>query len=117
MKRRNNVKPGAFEIILGEEKSNRQKWLISLALYGKYGLKRGATREEIEELMDYHNQIIDKVTEEYRKSDVIDGETCYTSENLPPIPTSRWANYIEHIERIKKDYPAIQEHPQIDYQI
>jgi hypothetical protein len=117
MKRKNDIKPGAFELILGKESSNRQKWLISLALYGEFGLKRKATEPEIRELMGYHDKIIARVIEEYKTMEMVDGEACLTSENLPPVPMHKWTNYLEHIETIKEKYMDVKRQPQIDYQI
>lgn len=116
-KRRNEIKPGAFEIILGKEKSDRQKRLITMALYGELDLKRKATKEEIQELMSYHNQIIDIIVEDYQSWDIVDGEACCTSKNLPPIPMHKWTNYLEHIEMIKEEYKVDSGSIQEDYQI
>src|SRR3989344_4037532 len=115
MKRKNEIKPGAFEIILGKEKSDRQKWLITLALYGKYGLKRKASEDEIQELIGYHNQIMDRVVKDYQSWNIVDGEACCTSKDLPPIPMHKWTNYLEHIEKIKEEYEVVSEQAQSDY--
>ncbi|MBS3066544.1 hypothetical protein J4205_01850 [Candidatus Pacearchaeota archaeon] len=116
---RNEVKPGAFEIILGKEKSDRQKVLITLALYGdgKYGIYKKAAQREIEELMGYHNQVMPVILSQYKEMEIINGEVCFTSENMPPIPMQRWTNYLEHIERIKEEYKVDQVDNQEDYQI
>ena len=103
-KQRNEIKPSVFEAILGKEKSDRRKVLVPLALYGEYGMKRKATRDEIKEIMDYHNQIMPIILDKYKEMSIVNGEVCCTSENLPPIPLQRWTNYLEHIERIKDDY-------------
>ncbi|GEM_PF-5026754 len=114
---RNEVKPGAFEIILGKEKSDRQKVLITLALYGEYGIGKKAAQREIEELMSYHNQVIPVILSRYKEMEIINGEVCFTSEDMPPIPMQRWINYLEHIERIKEEYKVDSGSIQEDYQI
>jgi len=117
MKRRNDVKTRAIEIILGKETLGRRNWLLNVSLYGKHGLNRKATEPEIRELMGYHDKIMARVIEEYKTMEMVDGETCLTSENLPPIPMHKWTNYLEHIERIKDEYNTPKEQPQVDYQI
>ena len=114
MKRKNEIKPSVFEVILGKEKSDRRKVLVTLALYGEYRMKRKATKDEINEIMDYHNQIMPIVLDKYKGMSIVNGEVCCISENLPPIPMHKWTNYLEHIEWIQKEY-EIEESRIINY--
>ncbi len=123
MKRRNEVKPNAFENIIGKENLGRHNWLLNIALYSEFGLNRKASKEEIKELLAYNSIIEEYILKHYTKTENIGGEDFMINGEYPNIPVSRWNFYQEHINRVKDKYNIlignipVQDSKFIDFQI
>ncbi|MFA5019939.1 MAG: hypothetical protein WC533_02470 [Candidatus Pacearchaeota archaeon] len=98
--------PGAFKVILGEERLNRHNKLLTTALYGEPLFKR-ITPGQMEELTALSNEVQNFVREHYTNTIAEGDETYLVGQDnqgnpLPRVPVSRWRMYLEHIGRIQR---------------
>ncbi len=110
MKNKREYEISPFEHILGAENLASHNHILNKALYGEHNSSVGKpSKKEIEKLIKYYKIIKNFVDDHYRALEQDDLGSYWTRLNanaqaLPKLYLSRWKLYLEHIERVKRNY-------------